>query len=171
MDSSAGARSVRLVIFKSRPAGLTRDRGKGLGFWAAAEAGRTRCQRASSERRHLRGPGVPAAWEWGRVPPGPPGTGHLYTAIQGSSAKRGNIHLPSISSPMKASRMAISWGMSLWGGAQEVRGGCGQRPSLPSPPGHQATGSWGSEQGERGREPSRAPAQLPHFTAETASRC
>lgn len=45
--------------------------------------------------------------------------GHLYTATPGSSAMWGSNHLTSISSPMKASRMATESRLSLWKGHRE----------------------------------------------------
>lgn len=66
-------------------------------------------------------------------PPGARGAAHLYMAIPGSSPTRGSIHLTSISSPMKASRMATSSGLLLWGGHRGLGVWLGSDPHIPRP--------------------------------------
>lgn len=66
-------------------------------------------------------------------PPGVQGAAHLYMAIPGSSPTRGSIHLTSISSPMKASRMATSSGLLLWGGHGELGVWLGSDPHIHRP--------------------------------------
>lgn len=87
-------------------------------------------------------------WSWGL--PGWTGAGHLYMAIRGSSAMWGSIHLTSISSPMKASRMATSSRLSLWGGHRESGVWSCQGPHAPGPAGprfRRTTGGRGAWQG------------------------
>ena len=95
---SPSAREVKALLETFGLSSMRKQR-KALGF---------RCLVPGS-----RGCGLGAAWEGSGFLPGPGGAAHLYTAIPGSSPTRGIIHLTSISSPMKASRMATSSGLLL----------------------------------------------------------
>lgn len=97
---------------------------------------------------------------------------HLYMAIPGSSPTRGSIHLTSISSPMKASRMATSSGLLLWGGHRELGvWPCGD-PHTQAHLAHRAPDLWeargGTEQGG-GQGTFTCPSPGPHFAPEKAS--